>query len=171
MIEMMIMMSIIFLVQMTKAATTRWLQMTLTEGNQKGAVDWLQAGVSINPGTIYYGTAKQFEDDGYNIPLIPIAGEKSSSEFLMHTAMCILILDKLDTVRRPLLVYQKTARDAWTKWMTDQPWDDLGMDKKSGLQGFRMDEDVDVHFVKIGKKKFDGFKLKIVDTSPFTEDA
>ena len=148
-----------------KKEETRWLQMTLTEGNQKGAVEWLQAGEKITPGTVYYGTAKQFDDDGYNIPIIPISGERSNTEFLQWTHPCILILDRLDTIRRPLLVHQKTARTAFTEWVLSAPHIDMGEDKETGIHCVRLDEDDVIHFNKVGKKKFDGFKIKVVDES------
>ncbi len=167
--EIITMMSILFLVGMTKAASTRWLQQTLTEGNQKGAVDWLKKGEKVSAGTVYFGTAEQFKDDGYNIPVIPIGGEKSSTEFVRQTEPTILIMDRKDTVRRPLFIYQKTAREAFTVWLLEQPFQDLGTDKKSGIRAFRVDEEVELHF-KRGNKKFDPYTIKVVDVAPYTEE-
>ncbi len=164
------MMSILFLVQMTKAASTRWLQQTLTEGNQKGAVDWLKKGDKISAGTVYFGTCEQFDKDGFNVPMIPTGGEKSKTEFVRQTEPCIMVMDRTDTVRRPLFIYQKTSREAFTLWLLDQPFQDLGTDKKTGIRAFRVDEEVELHFNR-GKKKFDPYTIKVVDITPFSEDA
>ena len=168
--EIITMMSILFLVGMTKAASTRWLQQTLTEGNQKGAVDWLTKGLKISAGTVYFGTCEEFDKDGFNVPMIPIGGIKSNTEFVRQTEPCIMVLDRTDTVRRPLFIHQPSARNVFTAWLLEQPFQDLGTDKKTNIRAFRVDEEVELHF-KRKKGQYAPYTMKVVDVAPFTEDA
>jgi len=151
MIEIIMMISTLFIVGMAKKkAEPRWIQMTLTGGSPKGAVDWMKPNTKINPSTIRYGTAQDFRDDGFHIP-----------DFVDDGAQCLIVIDAGDTTRRPLLIHQKTALIAVLIWMSQRSY---SMEDNGRIETIHTDEPWELHFRR-GKGKFDPYTLAAHDLS------
>lgn len=153
MMTIMMMMSMtLFIVGMAKKDPPRWIQMTLTGGSPKGAVDWLKSGTKIKPSTIRYGDAAMFRGDGFHLP-----------DFVDDGAQCIIIIDGSDVGRRPLLIHQKTALIATLIWMSQRAYsmDDSGT---SEIETIHTDEPWELTYRR-GKGKFDPYTLSAQDLS------
>jgi len=87
-----------------------WKQTTFTEGADKGAVDWLKNGTEINPSEIEIASAKDMQAYGYDMP-----------DFVMEKpkAMVVILRDRNDPQRRPLLIHQGTAYRSIMRWLSD----------------------------------------------------
>lgn len=136
---------------MAKKKQPRWLQMTLTGGAPKGAVDWLKPNTKIQPSTVRFGTAEEFRDDGFHIP-----------DFVDDATTVIILVDRKDSTRRPLLIYQKTALVATLIWLNT-------VSHKQAMNGevietIHTDEEYELHF-KRGKGKFDPYTMVANDVS------
>ena len=105
------MMMMIAILGMAKKRQPMWTQTTFTEGAIKGAVDWLKNGTEIEPCEVSVGTAKQIQKDGYDVP-----------DFVMEkpNQMIMILVDRMDSMRRPLLVHQQTAwRQLMAQWLPE----------------------------------------------------
>jgi hypothetical protein len=132
-----------------KKREPRWIQATLTTGATKGAVDWLKPGTKIEPSTVHVATAKVFRDDGFHIP-----------DFIEDGIECLILLDRTDLTRRPLLVHQKSALVAVFRWMMSiTSVDDVS---HPHIDTLVTDELWSLEF-KRGKKKFDPYTMKAHD--------
>ena len=143
--------SLLFIVAAAKKVEPRWIQMTLTGGAPKGAVDWLKPNTKIAPTTIRYGTAAMFRDDGFHIP-----------DFVEDGAHCLIIIDANDAGRRPLLIHQKTALITTLIWMSQRAHstEDAGKD----IETIHTDEPWELHYRR-GKGKFDPYTMAAHDLS------
>lgn len=152
MIEHTIMMSLFFLLGLAKKkAEPRWIQMTLTGGAPKGAVDWLKPNTKIKPTTIRYGTAAMFRKDGFHIP-----------DFVDDGAQCLIIIDVNDAGRRPLLIHQKTALITTLIWMSQRAY---SMEDEGGdIETIHTDEPWELNYRR-GKGKFDPYTMSAQDLS------
>ena len=142
-------MCLLGVVAAAKKKQPRWLQMTLTGGAPKGAVDWLKPNTKIEPSTVQFGKAEDVRDSGFHIP-----------DFVDDATTVVVLIDRNDSTRRPLLIYQKTAMVATLMWLakiTHQTVDD-GM----GIETITTDEPWLLHF-KRGKGKFDPYTMTADD--------
>jgi hypothetical protein len=148
---MMMMSMILFVVAAAKKVEPRWIQMTLTSGAPKGAVDWLKPNTKIRPTTIRYGTAASFRTDGFHIP-----------DFVDDGAQCLIIIDANDVGRRPLLIHQKTALITTLIWMSQRAYsmEDSGGD----IETIHTDEPWELNYRR-GKGKFDPYTMAAQDLS------
>lgn len=132
-----------------KKREPRWIQATLTNGAAKGAVDWLKPGTKIEPSTVHVATAKVFRDDGFHIP-----------DFIEDGVECLILLDRADLQRRPLLVHQKSALVSVFRWMMSiTSVDDVS---HPHIDTMVTDEIWSLEFRR-GKKKFDPYTMKASD--------
>lgn len=133
---------------MTKPKKPRWFQSTLTDGGDKGAVDWLKPNDKIVPESIEVATAILLRDDGYHIP-----------DFIDDGKECALIMAMNDPNRRPLLVHQTTARKSIFRFL-------LATDHELVFRGeidvFNLDKEWQMKFTR-GKEKFSPFTLAVTE--------
>ena len=151
--EILAIMSLIFLLGAAKKTEPRWIQLTLTGGAPKGAVDWLKPNTKIEPATIRVGTAQDFQNDGFHIP--DFLAEKMGQ-------VVVLIVDREDMARRPLLIHQMTAIVPTLIWMKSVAYtEDL---THKTIETIHTDEQWELNYRR-GSKKFDPYTLAAQDLS------
>lgn len=133
---------------MTKTKEPRWFQSTLTDGGDKGAVDWLKPNDKIVPETIEVATAQLLRDDGYHIP-----------DFIDDGQECVLIFAMADPNRRPLLIHQTTARKSVFRFILSIKY---GLDFRGEIDVFSIDKEWQMKFTR-GKEKFSPYTLAVIE--------
>lgn len=151
--EILAIMSLIFLLGAAKKTEPRWIQLTLTGGAPKGAVDWLKPNTKIEPSMIRVGSAQDFENDGFKIP-------DFLSEKMEQTV--IIVIEGNDPQRRPLLIHQMTAIVPTLIWMKSITFSEDFSHKT--IETIHTDEPWELNYRR-GSKKFDPYTMSAQDLS------
>jgi len=148
MIMMMMMMMTCAMAARKKERVPMWIQATLTDGNAKGALEWIKPNASIEPRTIHAGFAKDLREDGYSIP-----------DFVTDGTRCAVMIDRADIDRQAVLAYQPTATRKIFAWILDvETEDDLS---HPSIDTLHTDEEWILHFTR-AKKEFSPYKMSAV---------